>query len=187
MNFYNAFMEAFGGLTLGTVIIIIGAFIFLALGYKKFKEYLFKKHDLEQQYKNDLAEALAGVRKYPEYREQSHEIQLALKSDIRDINLKYDSLSLEVTRLSNKINKMEEADRKKDLSILKDKIIERYKFYTDPEINPTQSWNEMEAESFWELFHEYESRGGNGYMHSEVEPKMTALKVLKVGQPPFVN
>jgi hypothetical protein len=45
----------------------------------------------------------------------------------------------------------------------------------------------MEAESFWELFHEYESRGGNGYMHSEVEPKMTALKVLKVGQPPFVN
>jgi hypothetical protein len=49
MNFYNAFMEAFGGLTLGTVIIVIGAFIFLIMGYKKFKEYLFKKHDLEQQ------------------------------------------------------------------------------------------------------------------------------------------
>lgn len=35
----------------------------------------------------------------------------------------------------------------------------------------------MEAEAFWELFKEYEDRGGNGYVHSVVQPAMNELTV----------
>ena len=185
MSGFTQFMDAFGNVTIGSIAVFIVALVFLIRGYRKFKDYLLKKHDLEQQHLAELSEALEGVRNYPKYREQSHEIQLKLQSDINAINCKYDNLAIEVNRLTTKINKMEEAERRKDLSLLKDKIIERFKYYTDPEINPTQSWNVMEAESFWELFDEYEARGGNGYMHSEVQPRMMALKILEIGQPPF--
>lgn len=185
MNGFEQFMETFGGVTLGTVAIIVIAIIFIYRGYKKFSNYLIEKHDAEKRHLEELREALEGVRKYPEYREQSHKIQVALQSDIKAINVKYETLAKDFKTLTDKFEDMEERARKKDLSLLKDKIIERYKYYTDPEINPTQTWNKMEAESFWELFNEYEARGGNGYLHSDVQPKMMALKEIDIGQPLF--
>ena len=40
----------------------------------------------------------------------------------------------------------------------------------------------MEAEAFWELFGEYEDRGGNSYMHSVVQPAMNKLTVLEMDE-----
>lgn len=185
MNGFNQFIESFGGLTLGTVAVVVIAILFIYRGYKKFSSYLIEKHDAEKKHLAELTEALEGVRKYPEYREQSHKIQISLQSDIKAINGKYDILANEFKILTDKFADMEERARKKDLSLLKDKIIERYKYYTDPEINPTQTWNKMEAESFWDLFNEYESLGGDGYLHSDVQPKMMALKETDIGQQLF--
>lgn len=39
----------------------------------------------------------------------------------------------------------------------------------------------MEAEAFWELFRDYEDAGGDGYVHTEVQPAMERLTVLEVG------
>lgn len=39
-------------------------------------------------------------------------------------------------------------------------------------------WSELEKEAFWELFEDYEARGGNGFIHSIVEPVMRELKVV---------
>jgi hypothetical protein len=36
----------------------------------------------------------------------------------------------------------------------------------------------MESEAFWNMFHDYESLGGNGYIHSVVQPAMEGLTVL---------
>lgn len=36
----------------------------------------------------------------------------------------------------------------------------------------------MEAEAFWELFSDYEEAGGNGYMHTVVQPAMNRLTVI---------
>ena len=41
-----------------------------------------------------------------------------------------------------------------------------------------QAWSQMEANAFWELFEEYEAVGGNGFMHSEVQPAMVKLLVI---------
>ena len=39
----------------------------------------------------------------------------------------------------------------------------------------------MESEAFWELFREYENAGGNGYMHTEVQPAMELLTIVDPG------
>lgn len=182
MGTFGQFMEAFGGVTIGTVAIVVMAIIFIVKAYRKFSDYLIQKHDAEKKHLEELQEALAGVRKYPEYREQSYKIQISLQQDIQSINDKYNKLADDFGKLNKKFAEIEEQARKKDLSLLKDKIIERYKYYTDLEINPTQTWNVMESESFWELFNEYEARGGNGYLHSDIQPKMMALKVIDIGQ-----
>ena len=43
-----------------------------------------------------------------------------------------------------------------------------------------QAWTEMEADSFWEQFSEYEDNGGNGHMHTIVQPAMNKLSVIKM-------
>lgn len=40
----------------------------------------------------------------------------------------------------------------------------------------------MEAEAFWELFRDYEDLGGDGYMHTEVQPAMERLVVTEFGK-----
>lgn len=40
----------------------------------------------------------------------------------------------------------------------------------------------MEAEAFWATFRDYESLGGNGYIHSVVQPAMNLLQVVEVGE-----
>ena len=48
------------------------------------------------------------------------------------------------------------------------------------ERNPLGAWTSMEAEAFWELFKEYEDAGGNGYIHTVVQPAMNLLKVIDI-------
>ena len=38
----------------------------------------------------------------------------------------------------------------------------------------------MEAEAFWELFKEHEDAGGDGYIHTVVQPAMNLLKVIDI-------
>lgn len=56
---------------------------------------------------------------------------------------------------------------------LKDTLINYYNKY-----RVVGEWSELEKEAFWELFEDYESRGGNGFIHSIVEPVMRELKVV---------
>ena len=36
------------------------------------------------------------------------------------------------------------------------------------------------TEAFWELFKEYEDAGGDGYIHTVVQPAMNLLKVIDI-------
>lgn len=72
---------------------------------------------------------------------------------------------------------MEDDQRRRERNKLRARLLESYRFYTNPEKNASQSWTRMEAEAFWELFHDYEEAGGNGYIHSEVQPAMERLTI----------
>ena len=83
---------------------------------------------------------------------------------------------------NERLRKMEDAQMKLERNKLRDRLLQSYRFYTDKEKNPTLSWSRMEAEAFWELFGEYEERGGNGFVHTEVQPAMNRLTVVEVDE-----
>ena len=63
---------------------------------------------------------------------------------------------------------MENDLKRRERNKLRARLLQSYRFYTNPERNPSQSWTRMEAEAFWELFRDYEDANGNGYIHTEV-------------------
>lgn len=96
-----------------------------------------------------------------------------LSKQVSQISQKLDSTNLELLK-----QKKESNDTK--VNELRDRLLQGYRYYTSPAANPSHSWNEMEADAFWRMFHDYENRGGDGYMHTDVEPAMRRLPVTKL-------
>lgn len=177
MKGYDEFVKLFGDITVLNVLQIILAIVFLYCVYKKVRDYLIKRYEDDKKKDAQLKEALDAISKYPQYRQQSLEIQQKLESEIQGIRLAQEE---NIERLK----KMEDAQMKLERNKLRDRLLQSYRFYTDKDRNPSQSWSRMEAEAFWELFGEYEERGGNGFVHSEVQPAMNRLTVIEVDEQP---
>lgn len=143
--------------------------------YKKIREYLINRYEAEKTRDQKINEALDAVHKYPEYRAQSVAIQQTLESEIQAIREGMD-------RYETRLEKMEENQQRRECNKLRDRLLQSYRYYTNVNTNPSQSWTSMEAEAFWGLFRDYEEAGGNGYMHSVVQPAMTALRVRDLGE-----
>jgi hypothetical protein len=58
------------------------------------------------------------------------------------------------------------------------KILTEYRLYTDEVKNPMQAWSEMEHHSFFQLVEDYESLGGNDYVHGTILPAMNELDII---------
>lgn len=97
--------------------------------------------------------------------EQSIRHDKILQEDLHNISDKLDSLSEQISLMQCKIDETEMAK-------LKDAIIAYYKKYKD-----LGAWSELEKDAFWDLFKSYEAHGGDGYIHSVVEPVMLELNV----------
>lgn len=170
---FNEFMDIFGHFTIAQVTVVILALIFLWAIYKKIGDYLMKKHDAAQAKDAQLAKALETVSHYPEYRKQSIEIQQHLENKITNLEDAW-------CQVCERLTKIEELNAKKERNKLRDILIERYKYYTNKDKNPSQKWTRMESEAFWELFRDYEDFGGNDYMHTVVQPEMRRLEVTEM-------
>lgn len=173
MKGLEEFLSVFGNFTVLQVVEIALSIFFVIVLWKKIKKYVNAQHDAEQKRDAELKEALDGVRMYPKYREQSIEIQHQLES-------KFDVVHDMCTDIINRLDKMEEARRESKRKELQASLLHDYRLFTDPVKNPMQAWSEMEASAFWELFSEYEENGGNGYMHTVVQPAMNQLSVIKM-------
>ena len=173
MTGFDEFMGIFGEITVANVVQILLAGVFLSLAYRKFKKYLTERHDQEQLQAAQLQEALESVRKYPEYRQQSIHIQQELEKKIQEIRT-------ELAEQTKRMVKMEEDAKRRERSKLRDLLLQSYRYYTDKERNPLGAWTSMEAEAFWELFKEYEEAGGNGYIHTVVQPAMNGLLIIEM-------
>lgn len=180
MKGLDEFLQVFGGITVAQLVLIISAFVFLFLVYKQIKKYFegkIKEQNtriaVEQKRDADIKEALTAVRKYPEYRQQSIKIQQLLEGEIQELR---NSLQEDRERLI----RIEEQEKRRERNKLRDILLQNYRYYTNKERNPSQSWTQMESEAFWELFKDYEDLGGNGYMHTEVHPAMERLIVTEM-------
>lgn len=173
------FLVLFGNITINQIIIVVCAFVFIYKTYNKVNNFLeHKKKVLIEQYESNkekdrqLKEVLLEVNKYPEYREQSRRIQ-------QDFQQQIDILNKSQTEICKSLKDLKEAMEKRERNKLQDRLLQSYKYYTDPQKNPNGTITSMESEAFWALFSDYEDIGGDGYIHSIVMPAMKMLKVIE--------
>ena len=69
------------------------------------------------------------------------------------------------------LEEMQRKSNETELKRLKDSLVQYYNQY-----KTIGEWSKLEKDAFWDLFDDYESRGGDGYIHGIVEPVMRELK-----------
>lgn len=172
MTGFEEFKNLFGDITVLSVIEVLLAVVFLVFVGKKVRDYLIKKHEMDRIRDEQIKEALEAVRKYPEYRQQSIKIQELLEGEIQELR------QMQEDQLQRLLD-MEETTKRRERNKLRDRLLQNYRYYTNTEENPSRSWTRMEAEAFWELFRDYEDAGGDGFMHTEVQPAMEHLTIIE--------
>lgn len=167
------FIEVFGNISVASVVVIVVAIGFLYVTYKKIRDYFITRYKEDEKRDEQLKTALDAIHKYPEYREQSLKIQKQLSGEIQSLRESQD-------HIFSRLKKMEDDSNRRERNKLRNKLLQSYRYYTSIEKNPSQSWTKMESEAFWELFKDYEDAGGDGYMHTTVQPAMLNLTVIDV-------
>lgn len=89
--------------------------------------------------------------------------------------LKADLLSLTdmVNGIANTLAEMQKKENETKLKELKDSLIRYYNKY-----KLLGEWSKLEKDAFWDLFEDYEKRGGDGYIHTIVEPLMREMREI---------
>ena len=167
MGGYEAFLQLFGDIRITDILVFV-----LAAGYivPKTKEaYIWLRRYLKKAESKE--KAVSNAEKLGDYHQQSIEIRNGLKKDI-------DEIKEAVGNITHRLDVMEEKSRQNEANKLQNTLIQSYQYYTSAEKNPLQAWTQMESKAFWALFRDYEDKGGDGYIHSEVEPAMAALRVV---------
>ena len=175
----DEFLELFGDVTISDVVYFLLACVFAYFVYTKVRDYFVNKHEREKEKDAQLQEALTAVRKYPEYRQQSIKIQELLEGEIQELRAMQEENAKSLKDNAEHLKQIEEQNQRRERNKLRDRLLQNYRYYTNVKTNPSQSWTQMEAEAFWELFRDYEDAGGDGYMHSEVQPAMERLTVTE--------
>ena len=179
------FLEIFGNVTVKTIIGFILAGVFCFGVYKQIKKFLenkkkllIEKHENEKVRDEQFQKVIEQVNNYPKYREQSKQIQQELKNEIDGLKEAQKSLALTQNEIKESLNEMKERQDRLERNKLRDTLIKSYRYYTDKTRNPEQTWTKMESDAFWDLFREYEDRGGNGYIHTVVQSAMNLLRII---------
>ena len=131
---------------------------------------------------NELSDRLETVEEvtshYPEYRAQSLCIQQQLQqSDVSILevcNVIKDEVNANRAMLDTRLKSLENREK----NALREKIYHLWRTFTDERLNPMQAWTDMERHSFNELVKDYESLGGNDYVHKVIIPAMLRLNVV---------
>jgi tRNA uridine 5-carbamoylmethylation protein Kti12 len=89
-----------------------------------------------------------------------------IKDDLKIVSNKVDAIAVT-------LNKMQQADNITEMKKLKGKLVSYYNKYKN-----SDGWTSMDKEVFWDLFEDYELRGGDGFVHGTIEPVMRELKVI---------
>lgn len=165
------FLQVFGGITVGKVVVVIGALAFLAAVYKNIAKYISDKVIADKEKDDRIQKVIDQAEKYPQWHQQSVEYQKQYANNFRE-------LKEQIEAQQKKLEKIEEDKRARDRNGMQDRLLQSYRYYTSKKHNPLQAWSEMEATAFWAIFTDYEDAGGNGYMHSEVQPAMKLLEKI---------
>lgn len=135
---------------------------FLGLETKKMRQRR-EEHELLIKTSNNLN---ALQKKQEEDVRQSIRHDEIIKEDLKVVSEKVDAIA-------NTLDSMEKKNNTTEMKKLKEKLVGYYNKYKN-----IGEWSFVEKEVFWDLFEDYEKRGGDGWVHSKVEPVMRELKVI---------
>lgn len=158
------FLEIFGNITVGFLVKLVCAVAFaggtIAVGAKQIRAWYDRRRERDRKYH----EVMDQVAKYPEWRQQSINIQKEFTESIRN--------------LQKRMEEIEATTQERERNKLRDRLLQSYRYFTSEEKNPMKAWSEMEADAFWEIYGDYKKMGGNGHLHSVVQPAMRDLEVI---------
>jgi hypothetical protein len=203
----QAAIEVLSGISLAEFLIFFSLIIGLIIAGYKFKDKIIsvfenyhkkasKKEDMAKQIKECNAKIEALEKHHEEdvhlfedkqlkYRQQSLDKQDMIDKRFDNVDVRFDKMEAIMEELKELVAKQNEtiASHYKETERLKcnelrEKLVAQYRHFTSLEMNPRQEWTILDAETFWELFADYEKYGGNGFMHSTVKPAMEKLKVI---------
>lgn len=123
-----------------------------------------EEHNLLMQTSRDL---LKLQEKHEESVKQSIRHDEIIKADLS-------SLTATVNGIADTLNVMQAKENDTKRKELKGSLIRYYNKYKS-----AGEWSRLEKDAFWDLFDDYEKRGGDGYIHSIVEPAMRELKEVE--------
>ena len=171
MDSHEAFLQVFGDIRITDILIFI-----LALGYiipQLKKAILWLKGYLRQTDRQEAA--LGNAEKLGDYHQQSIDIRNKLQEQIED-------LQKAINGIIERLDRRDELDRVRRMNKTRSQLIQMFQFYGSDEHNPQKAWTAMEADAFWKNFQDYEEDGGDGYVHTDVEPVMRSLKEIPMAE-----
>lgn len=164
----SEFLELFGNFTIGNVVTFITACGFMIAIFRKVQKYLIDKHEIEQQKDQQLNEMLDMIKEFGEYRKESKDMQDKINEQIQELKTMQKNNT-------ERLEKIEEENKRRECNRLRDILLQSYRYYTGRE---SKCWNHMEHDTFWEIYNDYTTLGGNSYMHTVVGPAMQQLTVV---------
>jgi len=111
-------------------------------------------------------EVKALKKRFEETEEQSMKRDQKLENNFNNLELKFGTIS-------SKLDEMQRKSDEAEVSKLRDMLMKYYNKYKSAD-----EWSLLDKEAFNSLLKQYESRGGDGYIHSVVVPVMEELKVV---------
>lgn len=117
---------------------------------------------------NLLIQTSQGLIQLQEKHEES--VRQSIRHD-EIIKADISSLTDKVNEIADTLSVMQKKDNETKLKELKGSLIRYYHKYKD-----IGEWSKLEKDAFWDLFDDYEKRGGDGYIHTIVEPAMRELR-----------
>lgn len=167
------FINLFGHVTVGNLITLALACVFLYKIYTKIRDFFVNKAEDDMHHKQEILDMIDAVKELTKDRTEMINNQKTMQTQLVQLCSAQQVNSERLTQLETNINNRE---RNK----LRDRILQSYRYYTSTQHNPLQQWTKMEATAFWSLFDDYETIGGNGYVHSVVQPAMQSLEVIEM-------
>ncbi len=163
--------------TLDFSLVFVSVFIIL-IGIKAMVslfEWFIEKLGLEtkgmrkrKEEHNLLIQTSQGLIQLQEKHEES--VRQSIRHD-EMIKADISSLTDKINEIADTLSVMQKKDNETKLKELKGSLIRYYHKYKD-----IGEWSKLEKDAFWDLFDDYEKRGGDGYIHTIVEPAMRELR-----------
>lgn len=153
------------------IFMILSAIVAIAAIIGKFSEIAGKPVKWIKNKNTDhelLLQTIQGLKSLQDNHEES--VRQSIRHDEmikNDIAALTETVNGIVVTLSEMQEKENETKRKE----LKDFLIRYYNKY-----KAIGEWSKLESDAFWDLFADYEKRGGDGFIHTIVEPAMRELK-----------